>query len=94
MVGGLPGRILAPGTPLLTPRVPLVFIPFFTHLLTPLLAPLVTSLPLVVTPASLVISIVPIVVPLGAPVIDLSLLPGLEMNNGHLVHIRQRRAIF
>ena len=33
--GGLPGRILAHGTPLLTPRVPLLL----TALVTPLLAP-------------------------------------------------------
>ena len=48
--GGLPGRILAPGTPSLTPRVPFLLSSLVIPLLTPLLAPLVTPLPLVVAP--------------------------------------------
>ena len=61
--GGLPGFILAPGTPLLTPRVPFLLTP----LVTPHLTPLVTPLPLVATLVPLVIPVIRVV-----PVVPLS----------------------
>ena len=78
--GGLPGLIIAPGTPLLTPtpRVPFLLTP----LVTPYLSPLVTPLPLVTTLVPLVIPVIPVVpvVPnlQGPPEPGLRLLPGEE----------------
>ena len=76
--GGLPGLILAPGTPLLTPRVPFLLTP----LVTPYLTPLVTPLPLVTTLVPLVIPVIPVVPvvpgPQGLPEVGFRFLPGAE----------------
>ena len=61
--GGLPGRILAPGTPLLNPCVPFLLTP----LVTPHLTPLVTPLPLVTTLIPLVIPVIPVIPPTSSP---------------------------
>ena len=75
---GLPGLILAPGTPLLTPCVPFLLTP----LVTPHLTPLVTRLPLGTTLVPLVIPIIPVVPvvsrPQGLPEVGLRLLPCAE----------------
>ena len=77
--GGLLGRILAPGNPLLTPCVPFrltpLVTPHLTHLVNPL--PLVATLVPLVIPVIPVIPVVPVVpLPQGLPEVGLRLLRG------------------